>query len=68
MTHTVLLFDLFVYVDASICSTVVFPPLGNSYHVVISASIYFLSNSKLIAPFHRTVFDYKLSGILHSRF
>ena len=32
----------------------VFPPLGNSNHVVISVSIDFPSNSKKDALFHRT--------------
>ena len=30
--------------DASICSTMAFPPLGNSDHLVVSVSIDFLSN------------------------
>ena len=38
--------DLFISTDASICSTVVFLPLGNSDHVVASDSINFLSNLK----------------------
>ena len=32
--------------DASICSTMDFPPLGNSDHVAVSVSIDFPSNSK----------------------
>ena len=43
---TVLLFFLlswFVSSDASICSTIAFPPLGNSYHVFVSVSIDFPS-------------------------
>ena len=42
--------DLF-YFDASICSTMAFPPLGNSDHVAVSVSIDF-SNSKRDAPIH----------------
>ena len=36
----------------------VFPPLGNSDHVVVSVSIDFPLNSKGYAPFHRIAFDY----------
>ena len=46
------LLDLFQSSDASICSTKAFLPLGNSDHVVVSASIDFLSNSIWDAPFH----------------
>ena len=44
--------------DPSICSTVVFPPLGNSDHVVVSVSIDFPSNSKGDALFHHIAYDY----------
>ena len=37
--------DLFLFSDASICSTMAFTPLGNSDNVVVSVSIDFLSNS-----------------------
>ena len=37
--------DLVLSSDASICSTVAFPPLGNSDHAVVSVSIDFPSNS-----------------------
>ena len=37
--------DLFLSSDASICSTMGFPSLGNSDHVVVSVSIDFPSNS-----------------------
>ena len=40
------LLDLFISSDASIYSTMTFPPLGNSDHVVISVSIDFPSNSQ----------------------
>ena len=33
------LLDLFLSSDFSICSTMAFPPLGNSGHVVVSVSI-----------------------------
>ena len=37
--------------DASICSTMAFPPFGNSDHVVVSISSYFLSYSQWDACF-----------------
>ena len=40
-SHSPALLDLFISSDASICSTKAFPPLGNSDHVVVSASIDF---------------------------
>ena len=56
-SHSPALLDLFISSDASICSTMAFPPLGNSDHVV-SVSIDFLSNSKWNAPFHCIAYDY----------
>ena len=44
------LLDLFIFSDASICSTMALPPLGNSDHVVISVSIYFLWKLKMGCP------------------
>ena len=44
-SHIPALLDLFISSDASTCSTMAFPPLGNSGHVVVSVSIDFLSNS-----------------------
>ena len=55
---TVTLLDLFLSSDTSICSTMAFPPLGNSDHVVISLSIDFPINSKQDAPFHHIAYDY----------
>ena len=52
------LVDLFISSDASICSTMAFPPLGNSDHVVVSVSIDFPSYSQGDAPFHRIAYDY----------
>ena len=46
------LLDLFLSSDASICSSMAFPPLGNSDHVVVSVSIDFSTNLKWDAPFH----------------
>ena len=51
------LLNLFCSADASICSKVAFPPLGNSDHVV-PVFIDFLSNSKGDAPFHCTAYNY----------
>ena len=55
-SHSPALFDLFIYCDASICSTMTFLPLGNSDHV--SVSIDFPTNSQQDAPFHRIAYDY----------
>ena len=49
---------LFFYFDPSICSTMGFPPLGNSDHVVVSVSIDFPSNSQRDALFYRIAYDY----------
>ena len=43
-SHSPALLDLFLSSDASICSTMAFPPLGNSDHVVVLVSIDFPSN------------------------
>ena len=40
-SHSPALLDLFLYSDASICSAMAFPLLGNSDHVVVSVSIDF---------------------------
>ena len=52
-SHSPALLDLFLSSDTSICSTMAFPPLGNSDHVVVSVSIDFPTNSQQDAPFHR---------------
>ena len=57
-THSPALLDFFLSSDASICSTMAFPPLGNSDHVVVSVSIDFPSNSKRDAPFHHIAYEY----------
>ena len=57
-SHSPALLDFFLSSDASICSTMAFPPLGNSDHVVVSVSIDFPTNSKQDAPFHRIAYDY----------
>ena len=45
-SHSSALLDLFISSHPSICSTLAFPPLGNSDHVVASVSINFTSNSQ----------------------
>ena len=57
-SHSPALLDLFLSSDASICSTMAFPPLRNSDHVVVSVSIDFPTNSQQDAPFHRIACDY----------
>ena len=57
-THSPALLDLFISFDASISSTMAFPPLGNSDLVVVSASIYFPSNQKCDALFHPIAYDH----------
>ena len=57
-SHSPALLDLFLSSDASICSTMAFPPLGNSDHVVVSVFIDFLINSKQDKPFHHVAYDY----------
>ena len=52
------LVDLFIFSDANICSTMAFPPFGNSDHVDVSVSIDFPINSKQNAPFHRVAYDF----------
>ena len=38
-SHVPALLDLFLSSDASICSTMTFPPLGNSFHVAVSVKM-----------------------------
>ena len=57
-SHNPALLDLFLSSDASICSTMAFPPLGNSDHVVVSVSIDFPSYSQQDALFHHVAYDY----------
>ena len=53
--------DSFLSSETSICSTMAFPPLGNSDHVV-SVSIDFPSNSQWDAPFHYIAHDYSCAN------
>ena len=55
--HSLALLDFFLSSDTSVCSTMAFPPLGNSDHVV-SVSIDFPSNSPRNALFHHIAYDY----------
>ena len=55
------LLDFFLSSDASICSTMAFPPLGNSDHVVVSVSTDFLIKSK-----QDTLFDHMAYGYSHA--
>ena len=57
-SHSPDLLDLILSSDASICSTIAFPSLGNSDHVVVLVFIDFSPNSKRDAPFHRIPYDY----------
>ena len=57
-SHSPALLDLFLSSDASNCSTIAFPLLRNSNHVVVSVSIGFPLNSILYAPFHCIAYDY----------
>ena len=57
-SHSLALLDLFISSDASICSTMAFPTLGNSDHVVVSVSIDFPINSKQDSLFHCVAYDY----------
>ena len=44
-SHSPAFYDLFISSDASVCSTMAFPPLANSDRIVVSVSIDFPSNS-----------------------
>ena len=54
--HSPVLLDLFICSDPSICSTVAFPPLANSNHVIVSVYIDFPSILKEDPPEKRTHF------------
>ena len=51
-------FGILSFFRISICSTLAFPPLANSDHVVVSVSIEFPSYSEWDAPFHCIAYDY----------
>ena len=52
------LLNLFISSDVSISSTMAFPSLGNSDHVLVSVSIDFRSNSQQDALFHHIAYDF----------
>ena len=56
--HSPALLDLFISSEASICSTMAFPPLRNSDHVVLSVSVDFPSYSLQDVPLHFIAYDY----------
>ena len=55
-SHSPALLYLFISSETSICSTMAFPQLGSSDHVVVS--IDFPSNLQRDAPFHHIAYDY----------
>ena len=57
-SHSPALLDICASSDATICSTVVFSPLGNSDHFVVLVFMYFPSNSKGDVSFYRTAYYY----------
>ena len=57
-SHSPALLDLFLSSDASNCSTMAFPPLGKSDHVVVSVFIDFPSTLQQDVPFHRIAYGY----------
>ena len=59
-SHSLALLGLFLSSDASICSTMTFPPFGNSDHVV-SVSIDIPSCSQWDAPFQCIAYYYYYS-------
>ena len=57
-SHNPAILDLFISSDASICSTMALPPLGNSDDIVVSVSTDFPSNSPWDALLHCISYDY----------
>ena len=60
-SHSAGLLDFFLSSVASICSTMAFPPLGNSDHVVVSVSINFPTNSQWNDPFYCIAYAYSVA-------
>ena len=58
MILKVLLFWIYFSSDANMCSTMAFPRLNNSDHVVVSVSIDFPTNLQQDALFHRIAYGY----------
>ena len=61
-SHSPALLDFFLSSGTSICSTMYFPPLGNSDHVVVSVSTDFPIISKQDTLFHRVAYDYSCAN------
>ena len=57
-SHSPAILGLFLSSDTSIYSTMAFPPLGNSDHVIFSVAINFPSYSQWNALFHHIAYDY----------
>ena len=57
-SHSLALLDFFLSSDAIICSTMAFPPLGNSDHFFVSVSIDFPSNWHWDALFYCITYHY----------
>ena len=57
-SHSHALLDSFISSDASIRSSMAFPPLGNSNHDAVSVSTDFPSNLLRDASFHRITYNY----------
>ena len=62
-SHSPALLDLFLSSDASICSTMAFPLLGNSDHVAVLVSVEFPSNTKRDTPSHLIAYDHSHAGL-----
>ena len=57
-SYNPVLLNVFISSVTNICSTIAFPPLGNSEHVPVSVTIDISSNSKGEHPFHHIAYDY----------
>ena len=57
-SHIPALLNFFLSSETAICSTMVFPPLGNSDHAVVSVSIDFPINWKQDAQFDCIAYDF----------
>ena len=60
-SHSPALWNFFLSSDVSICSTMAFPPVGNSNHVIVSVSFDLPSNSQQFAVFHCLAYDYSFA-------
>ena len=62
-SHSPALLDLCLSSDASVCSTMAFPPLGNCDHIFVSVSIDFPLISQRDPPFHRIAYGYSRADL-----